>query len=400
MLIPPPAVLKELSRAVSIGAVQLTEADELRRLRAENVLLEKENTLFRHLLDSISPHRSLPWPEWLRKSALELMRLRGEGIERFSRQIGVAKSTIQRWKRGERAATGGSSAPPNKLSDSVRGAVHALRHLCPETDIGSRTLRKFLVRHGIEISRAAIQQILREPPPPPLAPPDEPKAPQEKPIEQKAPQPIKPYGPLAPEAKNEVWHLDLTTIRIFWARFTVAALMDGKTRKCLALDLFAAVPGTEELLAMVEATANKHGKPGMVLTDRGGQFQTSFSQGLLDLGIDHFLGRLRRPQFNGKLERMFRTLKFAFRNRLVWFPHEYAKLQEQLDAWRAWYNGERPHQALGNLTPDEAWRGVNLPQAISYRANDYHQPEIRLSRHDLGRLVCCPVIHAEVRIAA
>lgn len=229
MLIPPPAVLEELSRAVSIGAIQLVEAAEAPRLRAEMVLLEKENTLFRRLFESISPHRSLPWPEWLRKSALELMRLRGEGIERFSRRIGVCMSTIQRWKRGERAASGGSSAPPNKLSDSVRSAVHELRHLCPETDIGSRTLRKFLVRRGIAISRTAIQNILREPPPKlePLIPPEGPKTPPEKPIEKKVAPPIKPYGPLAPEAKNEVWHLDLTTVRIFWAKFTVAALMES-----------------------------------------------------------------------------------------------------------------------------------------------------------------------------
>lgn len=398
MKLPSQPVINELVRALPTGAVHLTEEQEVARVRMELTLVVLENELLHERIKAMS--NSPPWPATLRPRVLRLMRLRGEGATRFAQRMRLSKSTIMRWKRLERVGTGGSAAVYNRLSDAVRRAVHEVKALLPEVGVGSRALTQHLRRNGVDISRSSLQRILREVPPR-LAKLALPKNPLRKPETKPKPLPkVVPYGPLRPKAKNEVWHLDLTTKRIWWVAFTIAALMDGKTRKCLGLDLFAKVPGSEELLAMIEDKVGKFGKPGAVITDRGGQFQAKFGKGLLEMGIGHLKGRARRPQFNGKVERLFRSLKFVLVKRLIWLPYDYAGLQSVLHDWQDWYNRHRPHQALDGQTPDDVWHGRKPKPPTTYRARDRLQPKFHLSRHDHRGLACCPVLTVEVEVAA
>ena len=205
------------------------------------------------------------------------------------------------------------------------------------------------------------------------------------------------FGPLKPNAVNQVWHLDFTAWRVLWFSISVLGLMDSHSRKCLALKLGKKEPSTAEILAIVGAAVVLYGKPGTVVTDRGGQFQAQFATTLAALGITHLQGPARRPQFNGKVERLFKTVKGGLLAAAVWLPWRKNPLQAVLDQWREWYNGERPHQAVGNRTPEEMWSGVPLMAVpVAYLARDANKVRFKLTRRDHGGLACCPTLKLEV----
>ncbi len=56
-------------------------------------------------------------------------------------------------------------------------------------------------------------------------------------------------------------------------------------------------------------------------------------------------------------------------------------MQGRLDIFRDWYNVERPSQAVGGLTPEEAWRGAALPEARPVHAHD-EQPVFEVARRE------------------
>ncbi len=85
-----------------------------------------------------------------------------------------------------------------------------------------------------------------------------------------------------------------------------------------------------------------------------------------DAGIRHVRGPVRKPCFNGKVERFFRTIRGWMRG--VLWPLGVDAMQVRLDDFREWYNTRRPHQALGGRTPDEAWTGFELPEPVSFYA--------------------------------
>jgi transposase InsO family protein len=88
-----------------------------------------------------------------------------------------------------------------------------------------------------------------------------------------------------------------------------------------------------------------------VMTDNALNYTTSkiFQDTLVDLGASHKRTRFRRPQTNGKAERFNRTLLEEFAYKTLFTSN-----QQRLDALGPWltsYNSDRPHTAIGGLTP-------------------------------------------------
>src|SRR5699024_4976095 len=113
-------------------------------------------------------------------------------------------------------------------------------------------------------------------------------------------------------------------------------------------------------------TTEIYGIPQSTLTDNGLVYTTRFSQGrreektlnsfertLHDLGVRQVNGSPSHPQTQGKTERFHRTEK-------LWLdahepPEDITALQALTDEFRAYYNTERPHRAIGRHTPHEAY---------------------------------------------
>jgi Integrase core domain/Mu transposase, C-terminal domain len=88
----------------------------------------------------------------------------------------------------------------------------------------------------------------------------------------------------------------------------------------------------------------------------GSSAEVLFDRICAENSIRHLLTAPRSPTTTGKIERWHKTIRAEF---LVDHDHRHAtiaELQLALDAWVAYYNTERPHQALGMRPPIERFR--------------------------------------------
>lgn len=127
----------------------------------------------------------------------------------------------------------------------------------------------------------------------------------------------------------------------------------------------------------------RHGVPQEVLTDNGkvftGRFGAKDTEVLFDRicrenGIDHLLTAPRRPTTTGKIERFHRTMRQEFLTGRVF--GDLATAQDELDAWIASYNTQRPHSALDMATPADRFsvtdpgRPVETSALLDARSGD------------------------------
>ena len=87
-----------------------------------------------------------------------------------------------------------------------------------------------------------------------------------------------------------------------------------------------------------------------VLSDNGSAYKSHlWRDTCADLGVTMKKTRPRRPQTNGKIERLHRTLADGWAYKKL-YPSEAAR-RETLSGWLHQYNHHRPHSALGGLPP-------------------------------------------------
>jgi transposase InsO family protein len=100
-----------------------------------------------------------------------------------------------------------------------------------------------------------------------------------------------------------------------------------------------------------------------ILSDNGKEFkglkhQHAVEQLLDTMGIKHYYTRVRRPQTNGKVERINRTVNQEFLTKIQFqdrFEREY-----ELRKFEFYYNYERPHQGINNLTPNQKYQSLSF----------------------------------------
>ena len=62
------------------------------------------------------------------------------------------------------------------------------------------------------------------------------------------------------------------------------------------------------------------------------------------------------------------------------------------------YNDCRPHSALGGPTPDEAWRGVELPRPMRILARDDPDVTIATRREDFHGDRWLPIVNIKLQV--
>ena len=203
---------------------------------------------------------------------------------------------------------------------------------------------------------------------------------------------------LTPTAPNHVWHMDFTCLRILWRQFTLAAVLDGSSRRLLCLRLYRRRPRSADVICLLRSLIGEYGKPHFLITDHGCQFRKRFSEVVKAWGMHHVRGWVRAPFLNGKIERCIRTWRLWWRVVLTGLSSR--SIQRHLDRYQHWYNTARPHAALDGLTPDEAWRGEDLPEALPFRASDEAGAHITVRRVPWRGDPRLPVLQFQVRRAA
>lgn len=117
-----------------------------------------------------------------------------------------------------------------------------------------------------------------------------------------------------------------------------------------------------DLVSALEVAIHSHGKPGGILTDNGLEFTTpGYRTWAKDQGIDLFYIRPGRPVENAFIESFNGRLRDECLSRNAF--ERSSEADEIIEAWRIYYNDERPHSSLGNLTPTEFMKRCELGKA-------------------------------------
>ena len=157
--------------------------------------------------------------------------------------------------------------------------------------------------------------------------------------------------------RNLIWGIDLTgktdTHKTLHFLF---GIMDHGSRALLHLQALHNKTSSTLLACLLEVIRT-HGKPKIIRTDNEAIFTSrKFSLGLKLLGIRHQRTDPGCPWQNGRIERLFGTLKQKLDQ---WQVPDMAQLNRDLNTFRYWYNYIRPHQNLNGKTPAEVWSGNN-----------------------------------------
>ena len=162
----------------------------------------------------------------------------------------------------------------------------------------------------------------------------------------------------------ELWQLDLVHGFLLADGSSAKALtgIDDHSRYCVSARLMAS-ERTQSVCDGFNSAMHTYGVPLQVLTDNGKVFTGRFAQPPVEVlfdricrenGVDHILTQPRSPTTTGKIERFHKTLRVEFNTRQVFKTLKTA--QEALDEWVTYYNTQRPHQGLGDLTPESRFR--------------------------------------------
>ncbi len=151
---------------------------------------------------------------------------------------------------------------------------------------------------------------------------------------------------------NQVWSCDITYIPMPRGFVYLFAVIDWYSRCVLAWELSNTLDTTFCLEGLERAL--EWGTPEIFNTDQGSQFtSTEFTGRLLKAETRISMDGRGRALDNIFVERLWRTVKYE-----NIYLKEYATPREVysgLDEYFPFYNLERPHQSLGNQTPQEVY---------------------------------------------
>ncbi len=161
---------------------------------------------------------------------------------------------------------------------------------------------------------------------------------------------------------NQVWGIDITFIRLHAGWLYLVAILDWFSRYVVSWELDQTLEIPFVLAAVERALAQA--TPQICNSDQGSHFTSpQYTQLLLAANIQISMDGRGRALDNIFTERLWRSLKYE-----EVYLHDYANPREarcRLSDYLAFYNYERPHQALNYLTPARVYYGKEALPLIS-----------------------------------
>jgi putative transposase len=224
---------------------------------------------------------------------------------------------------------------------------------------GSRSMRNHLRRLGYKINRKKVQRLMRLMGLEAIYP--KPKTSRPHPQHK-----VYPYllRNLEIDRPNQVWAADITYIPMSRGFMYLVAVMDWHSRKVLSWRISNTLD-SDFCVQAVEEVLSRFGAPEIFNTDQGAQFTAAAFTDLLNSHhVSISMDGRGRVQDNIFIERLWWTLKYQYL--YLWSFANGSELRQGLGQWFKFYNAERSHQALDNLTPDEVY--FDLPHPFSEAA--------------------------------
>ena len=184
----------------------------------------------------------------------------------------------------------------------------------------------------------------------------------------------------APRRRNRVWQSDFTEFETHaGGTWRISPVVDYATKLCLAAPVTGTQAARDAIAALRQAIEAAEALLGTslledctdpatgevhrlaIVTDNGPAYKSTdflrFIRSHPELA--HVRTRHRAPQTNGVVERFNESMKYEalYREEI----HDAVALHDHVESFRDLYNGVRPHETLGFLTPLQVYRsGYNL----------------------------------------
>jgi putative transposase len=257
------------------------------------------------------------------------------------------------------------------LSGLIHELIHRLKREWPRW--GTRRIAGQLARLGVKASRTSVQRILRRPR---LPRPDDRLLPVS-------------MGSLVAKRPNHVWMIDFTRLRGIVRTVFVGAVIDAFSRKVLAVGVILGAPNAQFGARLLRRAIRRYGEPMWLVSDKDPALRSRLLNAVLRRhGIRRRYGAVGRKGSIAVIERMWRSMKQEYVRHLFLYRST-GTIDMRVRRWASWFNAERPHQGLGQLTPDEVYRGRPPRQlrnltggelSIRFLDGDRRLPILRLRR--------------------
>ena len=161
---------------------------------------------------------------------------------------------------------------------------------------------------------------------------------------------------------NELWQTDFTYFKIIgWGWYYLSTILDDYSRHIIAWRLCSGMAATDvqdtldDALAFTGLDLVKVNHKPRLLSDNGPCYVSGeLSDYLEQQGMTHTRGAPYHPQTQGKIERWHRSMKNHILLNNYSLP---GQLRIALQRFVDYYNHERYHESLNNLTPADVFYG-------------------------------------------
>ncbi len=161
---------------------------------------------------------------------------------------------------------------------------------------------------------------------------------------------------------NQMWQTDFTYFKIIgWGWMYLSTVLDDYSRYIISWKLCGTmraedVTDTLELALAASGCdqAQVHHRPRL-LSDNGPSYiAAELAQYIVAQNMSHVRGAPLHPQTQGKIERWHQTLKNRILLENYFLPGD---LEARIEAFVDYYNHQRYHESLNNVTPADAYFG-------------------------------------------
>lgn len=158
---------------------------------------------------------------------------------------------------------------------------------------------------------------------------------------------------------NACWAMDFMPDRLYdGRRFRLVTLVDTVTRECPAIEVDRSLTG-QRVVAVLDRLKARRGLPHRITVDTGPEFiSKALDAWAHQHGVQLEFSRPGTPTDHPYIDAFNGRVRDEWLNQ-HWFT-SVDDARTTIEAWRQEYNTERPHGALGNLTPTafaEQWTG-------------------------------------------
>ena len=161
---------------------------------------------------------------------------------------------------------------------------------------------------------------------------------------------------------HELWQTDFTQFKVLdWGWYYLSTILDDYSRYIIAWKLaptMAANDVEETLVLALEKSglekARVRHRPRLLSDNGPAYLSNDLKKFLKRQDIDHIRGAPYHPQTHGKIERWHRSLKNIVKLQNYYSP---SQLAEAIDDFVEYYNNQRYHESLDNMTPVSIYYG-------------------------------------------